>query len=107
MIDMYAPLETAPTDGAPSVYVSPNRRYWPNPVSGEYCALISNGDHDDEHWYDDEGKPLDPESPAIRNTVQRPKKADLEAAFIAGAGIAEKDETKRRFDLWYEGLKAA
>lgn len=61
MIDWYAPIET--TDGHA---VRPHPRYWPNPVSGEYCGHYGDTETR-EGWWDHEGKPLDG-SPEIRNS---------------------------------------
>lgn len=66
MIDMHAPLET---DEATPKPIIPNRRYWPNPVSLEYCGRV--GIDGPEHWWDDEGQPIDG-APAIRNAAARP-----------------------------------
>lgn len=98
-IDMHRDLETVPVDGGEAVFVEPNRRYWPNPVSVEYCARIRQADGtSDEHWYDDEGKPLDDASPAIRN-IRQVRRIDMRAAFLAGAG-GDTAEAGARYDAW-------
>lgn len=98
-VDMHAPLETVPVGDAKPVHLEPNRRYWPNPVSLEYCARIDNADGtSDEHWYDDEGKALDKDSPEIRN-IRRVNKLDLCDAFMAGAGD-DTPEIRERFNAW-------
>lgn len=112
MINLFAPLETIPVDGGRPHGVRRDPRCWPNQVSGEYCAHIDKGDgeHEEEHWYDDEGKPVDAGSPELRNVAQKPRRADraeLEAAFAAGAGISPPQEVSRRFELWYERLPKA
>lgn len=109
MIDMFAPLQTVPTDGNASRHVRRHHRCWPNQVSGEYCALIEaadGSDRDEEHWYDDEGRPTDPRSPEIRNVVKPARRDELKAAFAAGAG-AESPETDARFDAWFSAREAA
>jgi hypothetical protein len=112
MIDLFAPLETVPVDGGRPRGIRRDHRCWPNQVSGEYCAHIDAGDggREEEHWYDDEGKPLDPRSPEIRNVPAKPRKAsrdELLTAFTAGAGVSAPDETARRFELWYDRLDKA
>lgn len=103
MTDMFAPLQTVPTEGSPSRHVGRHHRCWPNQVSGEYCALIEaadGSDRDEEHWYDDQGQPIDPRSPAIRNVVKPSRKEDLKAAFAAGAGQTGQD-VDERFEAWF------
>ena len=112
MIDLFAPIETVPVDGGRPRGIRRDHRCWPNQVSGEYCAHIDGvrGGREEEHWYDEEGKPLDAKSPEIRNVPEEPRRADraeLEAAFAAGAGISPPEEVSRRFELWYEGLAKA
>lgn len=101
MIDMHSPLETVPVDGGQPIRLDPNRRYWPNPVSMEYCASMRapGADHAEEHWYDDEGQPVEQGSPAIRN-VATITSIDVRDAFFAGAGIATNEEKQRRFKVW-------
>lgn len=82
-IDMYGLLETIPHGRDKPLRITPDRRYWPNPVSGQFCAHIYRADDGyDEYWYDDEGQPLDG-GPAIRNLNQITE-ADVKAAFMAG-----------------------
>lgn len=113
MINMYAPLETVPDNEEAPIHIEPNRRYWPNPVSAEFCARIRDPktDHTEEHWYDDEGNSLDPKSPKIRNVV-RVTMADLKTAFIAGAARAVANtgnqtqtlgDTESQFADWVKG----
>lgn len=82
-IDMYGLLETIPHGSDKPLRITPDRRYWPNPVSGQFCAHIYRADDGyDEYWYDVEGQPLDG-GPAIRNRRQITE-ADLKAAFFGG-----------------------
>jgi hypothetical protein len=105
MIDMHGVLETVPVDGSKAIYVSPDRRYWPNVVSGDYCATIQGPHGEDEHWYDAEGRPLDAGSPAIRNRVPKVQRDLLQAAFVAGCAAMSKDSgftEEALFDEWFE-----
>ncbi len=105
-IDMYGVLETVPTDGSAPVFVSPNRRYWPHSVTGDFLAIIAGPDgHEEEHWYDRDGQPTDHTSPAIRNRAPTLQKNRLFAAFLAGYGAGRSDSgfsEEELFERWYE-----
>jgi hypothetical protein len=109
-IDMHGVLETVPTDGSAPVFVSPDRRYWPHSVSGDYLATIAGPDgHEEEHWYDQDGQPADPGSPAIRNRAPALQKDRLFAAFLAGCVAGRSDSgfsEEELFERWYEANKA-
>lgn len=110
MIDMHGVLETVPVNRGKPRYVSPDRRYWPNPVSGEYCATIEGRDgREEEHWYDAEGAPVDADSPLIRNRAPSLQKDRLQAAFVAGCAAMSKDSgftEEALFEEWYSANKA-
>jgi len=110
MVNMHGVLETIPVDGGKPRYVSPDRRYWPNPVTGEYCATIEGPDgQEDEHWYDERGIPVDPDSPLIRNRAPALQKDRLQAAFVAGCAAMSKDSgftEEALFEDWYAANKA-
>lgn len=110
-IDMYGVLETVPSDGLPSVYVSPDRRYWPNPVSGHHLALIAGPDGvEEEHWYDGEGRAVEKDSPPIRNRQPKLQKDRMFAAFVGGFAAAKSDSgfsEEELFESWYADNKLA
>ena len=84
-VDMRGNIQT---DEANPRYVEPNYRYWPNPVSLQYCGKVDGV----EYWWEDDGTPVE-DAPRLRNILMQNLTPKL---------VAQEGEVRKALAAWIQ-----